>query len=52
MSYLVRDNFQIQMLHFIKQAGSGGENQFCDGFRVVDQLKREKPNVSLLLVEH
>ena len=32
-------------MHFVRQAGEGGDSQFCDGFRIARQLKEEKPDL-------
>ncbi|XP_072015373.1 gamma-butyrobetaine dioxygenase-like [Amphiura filiformis] len=38
----------IQILHCIKQSSNGGENQFCDGYKVAEDL-RHKPEVFRIL---
>ncbi|XP_072032174.1 gamma-butyrobetaine dioxygenase-like [Amphiura filiformis] len=40
----------IQMLHCIKQVHStGGENQFCDGYKVAEDIKHVDPEVFRIL---
>ena len=35
---------QVQFLHCLRQCASeGGENEFADGFRVADVIRREHP---------
>jgi hypothetical protein len=41
--------FQLQMLHMVERAETGGVSLFVDGFRVAELLKKEKPDVYKLL---
>ncbi|XP_072032204.1 gamma-butyrobetaine dioxygenase-like [Amphiura filiformis] len=39
----------IQLLHCIKQASNGGENQFCDGYKVAEDIRHIDPEVFRIL---
>ncbi|XP_033125873.1 gamma-butyrobetaine dioxygenase-like [Anneissia japonica] len=39
----------MQMLHCIKQSTEGGENQLVDTYKVVEDLKKEEPEVHSIL---
>ena len=39
------------MLHCLKQSGEGGANEFCDGFRVANQLRDDDPDAFRILSE-
>uniref|UniRef100_A0A914WR44 Gamma-butyrobetaine dioxygenase n=1 Tax=Plectus sambesii TaxID=2011161 RepID=A0A914WR44_9BILA len=40
---------ELQMLHMIERAETGGVSLFTDGFRIAELLKKEKPDVYKLL---
>lgn len=43
---------QLQLLHCLEAAATGGESIVVDGFRAADRLRREYPNSFALLTAH
>jgi gamma-butyrobetaine dioxygenase len=43
---------EVQILHAVRAAGTGGDSEFCDGFRVAELMKEEKPEYYQLLCKH